>query len=165
MYGSASEELEVKVPSSEAWKVYGTLKLADIIATIPGMVSKIDAHGDGGVGTILHIFLHPGAGQVEGLSYKEKYIVVDNEKRVKVAEVVEGGYLDMGFISYRVVLEVIDKDNESCITRTTIEYEVKDEAAAAASFVSARPLLAVMHIVAGHLILNYNNNGTTTTTS
>ncbi|GFQ04941.1 s-norcoclaurine synthase [Phtheirospermum japonicum] len=160
MYGSASEELEVKVPSSEAWKVYSTLKLAKIIEAIPGMVSRIDAHGDGGVGTILHIFLHPRPGQVEGLSYKEKFTVVDNEKRVKVAEMVEGGYLDLGFISYRVRLEVIDKDNESCITRSTIEYEVKDEAATAANFVSARPLLAVMHAVASHLLLNYKNTTT-----
>ncbi|KAL3650628.1 hypothetical protein CASFOL_007031 [Castilleja foliolosa] len=161
MFGRLSEEIEVKVPASEAWKVYGTLKLADIASeSLPGLLSKIDIiKGQGGVGTIIHLFFTPGTPGVT--SYKEKYVVVDDEKRVKVAEVVEGGYLDMGFKSYQVQFEVIDKDNGCCITRATIEYEVEDEANAAA-LVSIQPLLAIMKVAANYLLQNYNNNNTTT---
>jgi hypothetical protein len=34
--------------------------------------------------------------------YKEKYTKVDNEKRLKEAEVIEGGYLELGFTLFRV---------------------------------------------------------------
>ncbi|GFQ02202.1 s-norcoclaurine synthase [Phtheirospermum japonicum] len=160
MFGRVSEEIGVRVPATEAWKVYGTLKLADIVLeSLPDLISKIDVvQGDGGVGTILHLFFTPG--KPGETSYKEKFVVVDDEKRVKVAEVVEGGYLDMGFGSYRVRFEVIDKENGCCITRATIEYEVKEEENAA--LVSIQPLVAVMKVAANHLLQNYNNDTTTT---
>lgn len=59
--------------------------------------------------------------------YKEKFTVVDNE-RVKVAKVVEGGYLNLGFTLYRFRLEVIEeegKENE-CFVQYTIEYELDE---------------------------------------
>ncbi|KAK6118474.1 hypothetical protein DH2020_047741 [Rehmannia glutinosa] len=157
MFGTVSDEREVSVPASEAWKLYGGLRLANFVGEeLPGLLSKIHVvQGDGGVGTILEVFYPPGT---EGLmSYKEKFTVVDDEKRVKEAEVVEGGYLDLGFTMYRVRFEVIEKDgisNNQCITRATIEYEVKDEAAAA--LVSIQPLVTVMQAAADYLQKNYN---------
>ncbi|KAK6118475.1 hypothetical protein DH2020_047742 [Rehmannia glutinosa] len=155
MFGTVSEEKEVNVPASEAWKVYGSLQLADVVRqALPGLIYKIDlVQGDGGVGTVLELFFPPGASGLT--SYKEKFTVVDDEKRVKEAEVVEGGYLDLGFTMYRVRFEVIEKDgisNNQCITRATIEYEVKDEAAAnAAAIVSIKPLVNIMQAAADYL--------------
>ncbi|KAH6809762.1 hypothetical protein C2S51_027545 [Perilla frutescens var. frutescens] len=161
MFGTVSDEKVVKVPASEAWKLYSTLQLAKIVQeALPGLITKIDVvEGDGAAGTILELFFPPG---MEGglKSYKEKFTVVDNEKRVKETEVVEGGYLDLGFTLYRVRFEVIEVEgkHDECITRSTIEYHLKDEAAANASLVSIQPLVAIMQLAADHLHQNYNNN-------
>ncbi|XP_057774082.1 norbelladine synthase-like [Salvia miltiorrhiza] len=162
MSGTISDEKTVNVPASEAWKLYGTLQLAKIVEeALPDLISKIDVvQGDGGAGTVIELFFAPG---MEGglKSYKEKFTVVDEEKRVKETEVVEGGYLDMGFRVYRVRLEVreVEGNEKQCITRATIEYELKEEAAAnAAALVSIQPLTAIMQISADYLHRTYNNN-------
>ncbi|KAL0452291.1 UNVERIFIED_CONTAM: hypothetical protein Slati_1207200 [Sesamum latifolium] len=161
MVGRVWEEIDVEVPASEAWKVYGSLLLAKIVAEgLPHVISKVEVvEGDGSAGTILHLFFPPGTAGPS--SFKEKFTVVDDEKRVKEAEVVEGGYLDLGFTLYRVRFEVIEKEGkeeEYCITRGTVEYELKEEAAANAALVSIEPVVAVMQVAADYLTRNYNNN-------
>ncbi|KAL7108083.1 hypothetical protein ACP275_06G092700 [Erythranthe tilingii] len=157
MFGTMWLEREVKVPASGVWKIYGTLKLANIfVRTIPSLVSKIDVlQGNGGAGTIVELFLHPG--KRGSSSYKEKFTVVDDEKRVKVVEVLEGGYLDLGFTLYRVRFEVIEKDETECIVRATIECEVREEYSANADLVSTQRLGVVMEAAALHLIQTYDN--------
>ncbi|KAL2249150.1 S-norcoclaurine synthase 2-like [Sesamum indicum] len=154
------EEMEVKVPASEAWKLYGSLLLAKVVVeALPDHFSKVEVvEGDGSAGTILHIFLAPGT--AGAASYKEKYTVVDDERRVKEAELVEGGFLDLGFTLYRVRGEVIEKagKKEECIVRGTIEYELKEEAAGNAALVSIEPLRALMQAAADYLTKNYNTN-------
>jgi hypothetical protein len=55
----------------------------------------------------------PGAsGQV---SYKEKFIMVDNEKYIKEAAVIEGGVLDLGFQKYVVRFEIVGKEDGTTI--------------------------------------------------
>ena len=81
--------------------------------------------------------------------------MVDDEKRVKVAEVVEGGYLDVGFTMYRITLEVTEAEEEDCVIRTTLEYELKEEAAANAFLASIQPLAAIMQLAADSLQRNY----------
>ncbi|CAI9775114.1 unnamed protein product [Fraxinus pennsylvanica] len=87
-------------------------------------------------------------------TYKEKFTVVDDEKQVNETEIVEGGYLDMGFTLYRVRLEVIENEgnSSSCITKSTIEYEMKEESVANASFVSIQTLVNIMEVVATYLV-------------
>ncbi|KAL7108087.1 hypothetical protein ACP275_06G093100 [Erythranthe tilingii] len=163
MFGTVSSEREVKVPASEAWKLYSTLELAKIVAeALPSLISKINVvQGDGGAGTILELFFPPGGAGLS--SYKEKFTVVDDEKRVKETEVVEGGFLDLGFSLYRVRFEVFDKDEEDeyCITKATIEYEVGEESAANSALVSIQPLVTIMEAAALHLIQNHHNKTTT----
>ncbi|CAA2966256.1 S-norcoclaurine synthase 2-like [Olea europaea subsp. europaea] len=153
MFGAISEEREVSVPAGEAWKIYGTLRLAKIVGeALPNLIEKIEVvEGDGGAGTVTKLCFPPGAGLGD---YKEKFTVVDDEKRVKETEVVEGGYLDIGFSLYRVRFEVIEKEgnSSSCITKSTIEYEVKEEFAANASYVSIQPLVNIMEVAANCLV-------------
>ncbi|KAK4480570.1 hypothetical protein RD792_013648 [Penstemon davidsonii] len=161
MFGTVSDEIEVNVPASEAWKLYSSLQLAKIVGeALPSLISKVDVvQGDGNAGTILHIFF--AAAGAPGLeSYKEKFTVVDHEKRVKEAEVVEGGFLDLGFTLYRVRFEIIGKkDSENqCITKASIEYEVREEVAVNASMVSIQPLATVMQLAADYLVQNYNKS-------
>ncbi|CAN6236100.1 unnamed protein product, partial [Urochloa humidicola] len=54
--------------------------------------------GDGGVGTVIKVTLPPG---IPGRhSYKEEFVKIDNENRVKEAAVIEGDILELGFITY-----------------------------------------------------------------
>ena len=61
---------------------------------------------------------------------------MDNENRIKENELIEGGYLEAGFTLFRIRFEVIEKGEESSIIKTTLEYELKEEASANASLVS-----------------------------
>ncbi|XP_073146518.1 norbelladine synthase-like [Henckelia pumila] len=159
MFGTASDEREVCVPASEAWKVYRGLLLAKIAGeSLPEFISKtVVIMGDGGVGTILEVFFTSGT--PGPASYKEKFTVVDDARRVKETEVVEGGFLDLGFKYYRVRLEVIEKEDKNrCITKSTIGYEVNEEAAANAAFASIKSLTDLMESVANYLLKNHNKD-------
>ncbi|KAK4572238.1 hypothetical protein RGQ29_030606 [Quercus rubra] len=84
--------------------------------------------GDGGIGTILKKTYTPGSHGF--FVQREKFTKYDNEKRMKELEVMEGGYLDLGLILFHVHFEIIEKDNDSCIIKSTIEYDIKEEAIA-----------------------------------
>lgn len=87
-----------------------------------------------------------------GLTFSvEKFTKYDNEKRMKEAEVIEGGYLDLGFTLYRVRFEIIEKGIGSCIIRSTIEYDVKDDFAANASLVTVQLFADIAQVAAQHL--------------
>jgi ribosome-associated toxin RatA of RatAB toxin-antitoxin module len=84
--------------------------------------------------------------------YSEKFTKIDHEKRLKEAEVIEGGYLDIGFTFYRVSFQIIEKGDDSCIIKTTVEYDVKEEAAANASYVTIEPLVKIIEFTKNYLI-------------
>ncbi|KAM6582967.1 hypothetical protein CsatB_009969 [Cannabis sativa] len=149
--GQLSHEMEIKAPASQVWEFYGTIRQLNLIAKqLPNVFEKIDIlEGDGGVGTIVHLIFVPGVTRFK--SYKEKLTKVDDENRVKEAEVIEGGYLDFGFTLYRVRFEIIDKDQASSIVKSTIEYEVKDESADNVSLVSLDALKAIAFIAQNEL--------------
>lgn len=88
-----------------------------------------------------------------GMRYKERFAKVDNENRIKIAEMVEGGYLDLGFTLYRFRFEIIEKNEESCIVKSSIQYELKEEAASNASLATVEPLKEVAQ-AAKHYFLN-----------
>ncbi|KAI3517111.1 hypothetical protein L1887_16319 [Cichorium endivia] len=148
MFGSISEELDVKASIIQAWEVYSTLKIAMIIKSAFAQFSTIDIlEGDGGVGTIVKITPHPGVPM--GTAFKEKFTKIDHEKRVKEIKIIEGGYLDVGFTSYQMKLEFMENENEdsSCILRVTVEYEANEDvvANADANFV-IKPLIDTLEV-------------------
>ena len=85
--------------------------------------------------------------------YKEKFIKLDNEKRLKETEVVEGGYLELGFTLFLIRFKVIEKDNDSCIIKSTIEYDVKEEAANA-SYVTIDAVANIAELSKNYLTKN-----------
>jgi hypothetical protein len=78
---------------------------------------------------------------------KEKFTKVDHEKHLKELEA-------MGFTLYRVHFEIIENGDNSCIIKSTIEYGVKEEATANASFVTIEPLTKVALLAKAYLIKN-----------
>nr|XP_043623878.1 norbelladine synthase-like [Erigeron canadensis] len=150
MFGTLSEETQVKVPVSKAWALYGSLELGKIASgKILECVDLVE--GNGGVGTILKLTLKPGLGFVH---CKEKFTKIDNKNKIKEIEAVEGGYLDLGFDLYRFRIEIkeIPTDVTSSRVKCTIEYEVKEEFAANASFVTAESMTTLMSFANEHLL-------------
>ncbi|GAB2227523.1 hypothetical protein Droror1_Dr00009345 [Drosera rotundifolia] len=150
--GQLSHELEINVPPSKAWELYARFQLGKLAeAKLPNIEKIIVVEGDGGVGTVLEITYTP-VPQVS-LIYKEKFTKIDTEKRVKETEVIEGGYLDVGFTLYRVRFEVLTKEGDanSSIVRSTIEYNVKEEFALNAASVTIVPLQELAKLAADHL--------------
>ncbi|KAK4436137.1 S-norcoclaurine synthase 2 [Sesamum alatum] len=159
MEGTVWRELEVKVPASETWKVYGSLQLAKLgVEELPDRYSGFKVlKGNGYAGTVIQVFFAPGTPGPAW--YKEKFLVVDDEKRVKVGVFTEGGVLEQGFESYVVVLEAIEKEGkkDECVMRGTIEYVLYDEAAIPLVTSSIEGLFTIMKIIAAHVTRNYNN--------
>ncbi|KAF0892228.1 hypothetical protein E2562_014818 [Oryza meyeriana var. granulata] len=126
MKGSQSHELETDVPASELWEIYGTLRAAELLPELlPHILAKAElVSGDGGVGTVVQLTFPPG---IPGLqSYKERFVRVDNENYVKEAEAVEGDILKLGFLSYMIRFEIIQKGTNTSVIRSTVEYEIGD---------------------------------------
>lgn len=76
---------------------------------------------------------------------------VDNECRIKDADVVEGGYLNLGFTFFRTRFEILENGCNSSVLRVTIFYELKDEYAANASLVNAGEWQGSANAVAEYL--------------
>ncbi|KAL3756020.1 hypothetical protein ACJRO7_002971 [Eucalyptus globulus] len=155
MSGLVSYETEVKAGAAKVWELYGTTKMALLAKeALPDTIIGLDIlEGQGAVGTIIKITL---AG---GFSYKEKFTKVDHENRVKETEAIEGGFLDMGLSLYRLRLEVIGKDEEeSCMIKSTIEYEVTDGASFDVSLVSVKVFADIAEIVKKRLTTSSGAN-------
>ncbi|KAJ8626028.1 hypothetical protein MRB53_019335 [Persea americana] len=157
MKGQLSHESAIDVPAGVVWETYGTLEVSKQIAKLlPNLVQNIQVlEGDGGVGTVLVVTLAPNVAGFSG--YKEKLTKVDNEKHVKEVEMVEGGFLDMGFLLYRVRLEILERDGDcdSSIIRSTVEYEIAEESAAYASLITTDMLAIIAEVVGKHIAEEY----------
>ena len=73
---------------------------------------------------------------------------------MKELEVMEGGYLDLGLALFRVRFEIIENDNDSCIIKSTIEYDVKEEAVANISYVTTGLVAKIAEVAKNYLIKN-----------
>ena len=73
---------------------------------------------------------------------------------MKELEVLEGGYLDLGLTLFRVRFEIIENDNDSCIIKSTIEYDVKEEAVANISYVTTGLVAKIAEVAKNYLIKN-----------
>ncbi|KAM4076821.1 hypothetical protein ACJW30_12G093900 [Castanea mollissima] len=143
MFGQLSHELEVNVPASEAWEIYGTLGISKLLVEDGSAFEKIEIlEGDGGrSGTILKKTFMP-----------EKFTKLDNEKCMKEPEVIKVGYLDLGFTLFCVRVKIIDNDNVSCIIKSTIEYDVKEEAVANTLYVNTDIVAEIAEVAKNYLI-------------
>ncbi|XP_038901967.1 norbelladine synthase-like [Benincasa hispida] len=153
MLGQLRHETGIQAPATVVWQLFGSLELGRLVEKrLSNLFEKIEVvEGDGGEGTVLNLIFAPGLGMP---SYKEKFTKIDNENRIKEAEVVEGGYLDIGFTLYRVRFKIIENGEDSCIVESTIEYEIMEEAAANASLVTIQPLIDIAQEANAYLLQN-----------
>ncbi|KAK4256106.1 hypothetical protein QN277_009018 [Acacia crassicarpa] len=146
MSGKVEHELELDVPASDAWDLFGTIRIGQLVEKeMPSLFQKVElVEGDGGVGTILKLTFVPGT--PGPAFYKEKFTKVDDENRIKETEVVEGGYLELGFALWRVRFEVIEKGEDSSIIKSTVEYEVKEDALADAAPLASNAIQSLANL-------------------
>ncbi|CAL5080537.1 unnamed protein product [Urochloa decumbens] len=149
MEGRLSHEFQTDLPATDVWEVYGSLVLGQLVPQLlPKVLSKVElVEGDGGVGTVLLVTFPPA----EPGSYKEKFTMVDNEKYIKEAEVIEGGVLDLGFQKYVVRFEIIEQEDGTTIIRSTIEYKVDAEHTSNASLVSTGALAGIAEAITKYI--------------
>ncbi|KAJ7982660.1 S-norcoclaurine synthase-like, partial [Quillaja saponaria] len=147
------------VPASEAWDLYSTSRLSKLVMEeIPNYIERLDIiQGDGGAGSVLKLTFAPGVAGPS--SYIEKFTKIDNEKRVKEAELIEGGYLELGFSLYRYRYEVIEKGNDSSIIKSSIEYDIKEDAAPnTSSLLNLHTLAHIAQLAKLHLTKNKSSS-------
>ncbi|KAK3000749.1 hypothetical protein RJ639_020594 [Escallonia herrerae] len=146
-FGSVSTEMEIQSSAREAWALYGAVGLT--VITVPKYLAAVDIiEGDGGEGSIAKLT------PLSGSPYHEKFTKVDDKHMVKETEIIEGAFLDLGFTLYRVRFENIPTGKHSCITRTTIEWEVKEEYVANSSRVSILPSINIAKDIETYLLVN-----------
>ncbi|KAK9120540.1 hypothetical protein Syun_018157 [Stephania yunnanensis] len=119
-------KLEVAAPAKDIWAVYSSPGLPKLIVQLlPGAFDKIEIlEGDGGVGTVLRLTFPPGS---IPLTYKEKFVTIDNRRRLKEVKQIEGGYLDMGCTFYMDSFHIKEKCSKSCVIVSKTEYEVPNK--------------------------------------
>ncbi|XP_028753393.1 S-norcoclaurine synthase 2-like [Neltuma alba] len=157
MAGSVEHELDLGLPASEAWYLFRmACRLASeawfLFGTLmPDVFLKVElVEGDGGTGSVVKITF----GFEGPAGYKEKFTKIDNDRRIKEVEIVEGGYLELGFSAFRVRLEVIEKGKNSSSVKSTMEYEFNEEDAPVASLINSQVLAEIALIAKTHLNKN-----------
>ncbi|KAK3009304.1 hypothetical protein RJ639_013434 [Escallonia herrerae] len=137
--------MKVHAPARKAWELYGTVDLTKI--TVPKYLAAVDiVEGDGGEGSIAKLT------PLSGEPYYEKFTKVDSKNMVKETEITQGAFLDLGFTLYRIRFENISTGKHTCITRTTIEWDIKEEFVANSSRVSILPSINIAKDIEAYLL-------------
>ncbi|MCL7025597.1 hypothetical protein MKW94_012459 [Papaver nudicaule] len=123
-----NNEIDVPLSARSIWNVYASKDLPKLIVKLlPEVFQQIDyISGDGGVGTVIRIIFPPGS---VPRMYKEVFKTIDHVHRLKEVQQLSGGYLAMGVTYYMDKFKIISTGPNSCIIRSTTEYEVPDHLA------------------------------------
>ncbi|XVE68715.1 hypothetical protein DITRI_Ditri09bG0091500 [Diplodiscus trichospermus] len=152
MRGHLSRDTLVDVPAAVVWDFNSGLELGRLVnEQLTDVIGRVEfLEGDGGVGTTVKITYPPGS--PESGYVIERFIKIDNENRVKEAEVIEGGYKALGLDHFVFRSQILEKDSESCIIMSSAEYEGDDKLVeVASSHVSVKPLEIVVETIVKHL--------------
>uniref|UniRef100_A0A1D1YHL7 S-norcoclaurine synthase n=1 Tax=Anthurium amnicola TaxID=1678845 RepID=A0A1D1YHL7_9ARAE len=151
MKGTVSHEQAVPAAVAEVWAIYGSLRLIRLaVELVPSVFEKVEVvEGDGGEGTVLRVTLSNAF--PEPRTYKEKYVKMDHENFIKEAEVVEGGYLNLGFRQCLYRFKMIENGADSCVIRSSIDYDVKEGHEQNVALVTTGPVAALAEAIGNYL--------------
>ncbi|KAI3936478.1 hypothetical protein MKX01_028108 [Papaver californicum] len=155
MRGHVTNEFDVVGASAdEIWAVYGDKNLPNYVSSLqPGLFEVLEiVEGDGGVGTVLHIILSQGIpGPHE---WKEKFTKIDDGKMVKQVTQVEGGFLGIGFKLHEITFEILPKDKDSCIIRSSVTVDIDSQFEANASAVTVDSMYGMARAITKYVLDN-----------
>ncbi|KAG7010986.1 S-norcoclaurine synthase 2, partial [Cucurbita argyrosperma subsp. argyrosperma] len=125
MLGKLSHESVIHAPATVAWQLYGGLELARLVENrFSNLIQKIEVVEGDGGEGTILNLIFP-SGVGRFSSFKEKFTSIDNENQT-----------------------------DSCIVESTIEYEIKEEAAANASLVNIQFFIDIGQTANDHLLHN-----------
>ncbi|KAI3873564.1 hypothetical protein MKX03_014482 [Papaver bracteatum] len=147
-------ELDVAAPADDVWALIASKDAPKTFEMLlPGMFEKLEIiEGDGGVGTVLLVVYPPGS---VPLSNQEKFVTIDNHRRLKEILQTKGGYLDMGVTFYMESFQIFPRGHNSCVFKSMVRYEVPDELAPnVSSLISVEGLLTMAKAAAKYVVDN-----------
>ncbi|KAL9420329.1 hypothetical protein AB3S75_037995 [Citrus x aurantiifolia] len=152
MKGQMVVETTVKVAAEEFWDAYRDIKRVRILHELLGeMVGEPRVeHGDGGVGTIVSI-ANPQEAFWGKSDTKELYRMIDDKKRITEVEIIEGGVKDLGADYILTRAEIIEKDPQTTIVRSTVDYEINDKLAHKVSLIKMEYFQTAIEAIAKYL--------------
>ncbi|XVF65360.1 hypothetical protein PTKIN_Ptkin09bG0242100 [Pterospermum kingtungense] len=153
MHVHLSQDTLVGVPASIVWSLYRGLDVKRLVhKLLPDVIGSVEIiQGDGGVGTIVKITFPPGS-PGNGSYMTERFQKVDDQNRVRESEIIEGWYKTLGTELLRVRFEILEKDSESSIIRSSVDYEIDDKLEeVASSHVRIKPLRIIAETCGKHL--------------
>ncbi|KAI3873566.1 hypothetical protein MKX03_014484 [Papaver bracteatum] len=153
-YTLISELDVVGASADEIWAVFASNDAPQIFQQLlPGVFEKIEVlEGNGGVGSVLRITYPKGSVPLTNL---EKFVTIDNRRRLKEVLQTEGGYLDMGVTYFMESFQITPRGYNSCIIKSMVRYEVPDAVASNVSpLISVEGLLGMARVAAKYVIDN-----------
>ncbi|KAI3868438.1 hypothetical protein MKW92_001631 [Papaver armeniacum] len=125
-----SSELEVAAPAEFVWAVFSSKEVPKLVPKLlPSAFEKVEIlEGDDGLGTVIDI-----------------------------TQQIEGGYLDMGVTFFIESFQVIEKDADSCIIKSTVRFKVPGDLSPNVSHLISADHLFTMAKVGAKYALRYHN--------
>ncbi|KAI3896653.1 hypothetical protein MKW92_021742 [Papaver armeniacum] len=151
-------EMEVPASAEDIWAVYSSPNLPKLIVELlPNVFERIDyVKGTGGVGTIIQVVYSPG---IVPRILKEKFVTIDDHKRLKQVQQIEGGHIAMGVKFHMISFKIIKKGSDSCIIKSKIEYIVPDDLAAKISpLINVEGLVGMARAITKYVLDNKRNS-------
>ncbi|KAI3944121.1 hypothetical protein MKW92_038310 [Papaver armeniacum] len=147
-------EFDVAAPADDVWALIASKDAPKTFQMLlPRMFDKLEIiEGDGGVGTVLLVVYPPGS---VPLTNEEKFVTIDDHRRLKEILQTKGGYLDMGVTFYMESFQIVPKVYNSCVFKSMVRYEVPDELAPhVSSLISVEGLLTMAKAAAKYVVDN-----------
>ncbi|MCL7049649.1 hypothetical protein MKW94_005948 [Papaver nudicaule] len=144
MRGHVTNEFDVVGASAdEIWAVYGDKNLPNYVSGLqPGLFELLEiVEGDGGVGI-------PGPRE-----WKEKFTTIDDGRMVKQVQQIEGGFLGIGFTLHEITFEILPKDKDSCIIKSTVKVDIDSQSEANAAAITVDSMYGMARAIT-KLVLN-----------
>lgn len=82
---------------------------------------------------------------------KDEVVKVDHEKRVMETKQIEGGHLDLGFLSSHTWVEIVEKDANTTVIMGTIKYEIGEGCPVDPSLIKTDGMAMLSEAIAKHL--------------
>ncbi|XP_059661549.1 phytohormone-binding protein-like [Cornus florida] len=126
MRKEATIQAKVGVGIEAFWNALSKDLISVVPKAIPNFVTDIEViEGDGGPGTV---FIFNFGSGITHMSYQKEKIVDFDESLHQIGlEVIEGGYLNLGFSSYKTIFQLTAGGESETIVDAKMVYETEAE--------------------------------------